>query len=89
MHLPGSHRAHTLIGGKTVCPARAQTTKAGATQFAVADIRRQVELLVQLHLRTLKKSIVLEISGNGQVKGPSSHYHLPLPFVYRFPFLSA
>lgn len=43
MHLPGSHRAHTLIGGKTVCPARAQTTKAGATQFAVADIRRQVE----------------------------------------------
>lgn len=49
----------------------------------------KLRLLVQLHLRMLKKSIVLEISGNGQVKGPSSHYHLPLPFVYRFPFLSA
>lgn len=42
MHPPGCHREHTLIGGKTV-PARTQATKAGATKFAVEDIRRQVE----------------------------------------------
>lgn len=86
MHLPGIHREHTLTGRTVRLGCRRAKLVRRNLRWRTLGVK--LRLLVQLLLRRLKKSIVIEISAYGQAKR-CCHYHLPLPFVYPFPFLSA